>query len=86
MPHLAHGARDAAIARRRSQDGEAVELFAASDRARAMAREDRSVARDLGDPRDHALFFSGTTGVHRLPAPDRGARAVLAALEEVHPA
>ncbi|GAA3620082.1 hypothetical protein GCM10022199_25660 [Marihabitans asiaticum] len=76
----------AAIAHRRSQDGEAVEIFAASDRARAMAREDRSVARDLGDPRDHALFFSGTTGVHRLPAPDRGARAVLAALEEVHPA
>lgn len=70
----------AELAAARRLDTDAVKLMAASDHALAMAREDREIARRLGDPGDVALLHHGGGGRwRRLPGPPATGRELVAA-------
>lgn len=74
------------LAGRRGLDAEAVRVLVASDAVAGMAAEDRDIARSLGDPQGHALYYLAGREVHRLPGPGTPARELYAALRRVHPA
>ncbi|WP_252976272.1 hypothetical protein [Janibacter melonis] len=76
----------AQLADRRGLDAEAVRVLVGSDAVAGMAAEDRDIARCLGDPADHALYYLAGREIHRLPGPGSSARELYAALRQVHPA
>lgn len=68
------------IAAARQLDVDAVKLLAASDEALAMAREDRELARGLGDPVGAAVLYSAGSRLHRFPGPGATGRELVSAL------
>lgn len=75
----------AELAAARRLDRDAVKLVAASDDARAMAREDRELARGLGDPAGAALLYAAGDRLHRLPGPGSTPRELVSAWRTLAP-
>lgn len=67
------------IAAARRLDADAVTAVAASAEARDLAREDRELARGLGDPSGAAVLYSADSRLHRLPGPRSSGRDLVGA-------